>query len=352
MKPKSKRNTKSFPAGAVFLFLFGLHYVIRLDANFNLSFPEFLTKKKQNDRRLYKRYNTSAGSISPYDQEDILSLAWGAQGSHPMILVFDGTEFRSYLLGHIYMYFRYVPIIPLMIHALETNYPNRFQPGQPVFQMIFTVSDFLSSDCINKRHLCELNAFYPSFVSFSSVLRDTSIFPTAKAFPNPIFCACIENWLRGVRTCEWQEVDQTIPFEELKNILIWRGSDFGFLHTLYKHQEDNHQLHRVFSDYSLAKRSDEIILNELMERYIGLTPRWKAVLISLRDRLSNEKSNSNLWIDALFSGSFNEEVHQMLNRRGFIVSDKNPIDAMAMSAYKYQIDLGGGKYFVAYIFFL
>jgi hypothetical protein len=341
--------TKPFPIGVLLLLCLEFVSLTFFNESLNLSFPLFLKKMTSNNRKLSNSQKNNTEVISPYDQKDILSLAWGLQGSHPMILVFDGAEFKSYLLGHSYMYFRYVPIIPLMIHALETNYPQRFQPGQPVFQLVFTVSDFLSSDCIKKSHLCQVNAFYPPLVSFATVLRDTTIFPTAKAFPNPIFCDCIENWLRGVKTCDWQKVDHTIPFETLKNTLIWRGSDFGFLHTFYKYQEDYHQLRNVFSDYSLAARSDDIILEELMERYLYLTPRWKAVLLSLRDRLSNEKNNTNLWIDALFSGTFNGEVHRMLNDRGLLVSHQNPMDAMAMSAYKYQIDLGGGKCLLAHV---
>jgi hypothetical protein len=231
-----------------------------------------------------------------------------------------------------------------MVHALESKYPHRFQSGQPVFQMVFTISDFLATACETAPHRCPINAFYPPFVSYSTVSKNSKVFPTAKAFPNPPFSGCISNWkLKGDTRCKWPKVDRNIPFEDLENKIIWRGSDFCFLPNIYNFQENNNQLQRVFSKYSLATRSDRKIMEELMNRYNQLTPRWKAVVLSLHERILEDRNAANAWIDALFSGSANGEAHQLLNERGFLVSEKDSMDSVAMCKYKYQIDLGGGE---------
>jgi hypothetical protein len=302
-------------------------------------------RRTLNARRYFKkmfkrRTESNSEVILPYNQDDIVALSWGLNGGHSILLAFDGNNFKAYLFGHNNMSWRYVSTISLIIHALESNFPNRFQPDQPVFQMVFTVSDFLDPTCALPYHVCPESEFYAPFVSFSSLYRKKNVFPTAKAFPNTMYIDCIVIWLRDSTGCRWKTVDQTLKFEELQNKLIWRGSDFYFLPGFFDQHRNNHQMLSVFSKESLVTLSDAEILEELMKRYLQITPRWKAVVLSLKERLSN---NSHSWIDALFTGSTNEETHNILNDRGIIVSDKNSMHSIMMSKFKYQIDLGGGK---------
>ena len=99
------------------------------------------------------------GIIKNYGQSEIDSFYYNMKRVEPMLLVFDGQTFKAYTFGP-KMTFRYVKIIPLMVHALETNLPERFQPGQPIFQMIFSTADLLATECVNELDGCRIQKFF------------------------------------------------------------------------------------------------------------------------------------------------------------------------------------------------
>ena len=136
------------------------------------SFLDRSTQSSHAGKRLQESTQLLNGELPAYDQKGIESLAYNLRTSWPLLFVFDGHHFKAYLLGHWKMSFRYVKLIPLLVHALRTYHPERFQPGQPVFQMVFCVSDYLMTDCANDPDLCPVNKFFPPIVSFSSVFRD------------------------------------------------------------------------------------------------------------------------------------------------------------------------------------
>jgi hypothetical protein len=333
---KSKRIC--FQIAILALVTIGLVHIPSAELRRTINLNWYL-KKTLTGRRL----QSNSDVVLPYNQDDIVALSWGLNGGHSILLAFDGTNFKAFLFGHNNMSWRYVSTISLIIHALQSNYPDRFQPDQPVFQMVFTVSDFLDPACALPHRVCPESEFYAPFVSFSSLYRDKKVFPTAKAFPNTIFTECILSWLRDSTSCNWKKVDQNIKLEELEAKLIWRGSDFYFLPGLYDQHRNNHQMQNVFSKDSLASLSDINVLERLMKRYLQMTPRWKAIALSLKERLSHNANNSNPWFDAFFTGPTNKATHDLLNDRGIIVSDSNSMDSIMMSKYKYQLDLGGGK---------
>ena len=181
--------------------------------------------------------NRHSGTIPPYGQVGIQSLWYNIKASWPLLFVFDGNHFKVFTLGHWKMSFRYVKLVPLLVHALQTNHPERFQPGQPVFQMVFTVSDTILTSCANRPDLCPFNNFFPPIVSFSTVYRDDSILPSAKSFPNPEYSRCMYDVkVKGRLTCDWQQVDQNLNFENLINQIVWRGSDYEFLRALDRYR--------------------------------------------------------------------------------------------------------------------
>ena len=281
--------------------------------------------------------------VPPYNQNDIQSLRYNLKDIDPMLLVFTGSQFQAYTLGHNKARRRYTKLVPLLVHALETNQPERFQPGQPVFQMVFTVSDFLLTECANEFADCPINKYLPPIISFSSVYRDKSIVPTAKSFPNPDFSDCMYEWkLQGKAGCSWPSVDQSLQWEDLENQLVWRGSDHRFfLHSLDEYGKmDVEWLEKMFTSETLANMTDSDVVSRLFHHYSDLSPRWKAVALTLKSTIVEPESHH--WINVLFTGSSEQELHALFAKRGTPVTDKQPMNAEVMSRFKYQIDLAGG----------
>jgi hypothetical protein len=283
-------------------------------------------------------------AIPPYTQIDIQSFWCNMKIAEPMLLVFDGNVFKTYTMGR-EMTFRYVKLIPLMVHALETNHPARFQPGQPVFQMIFSVSDFMFTICVNKLGGCPIQKSFPPIVSFSSVHRDETILPTARSFPNPVFSGCMYAWkLDNKGGCQWPEVDTSIQWDDLINSIVWRGSDHGFFlqsYEKYKSMSNKWLKAELFTDDALATITKMDTLNKILDHYDELSPRWKAVAMTLKTNIQDPTSHH--WINAMFTGDSVLELHTGLYERGIHVSEGWPMSLWTMSRYKYQIDLGGGK---------
>ena len=280
------------------------------------------------------------GIIKNYGQSEIDSFYYNMKRVEPMLLVFDGQTFKAYTFGP-KMTFRYVKIIPLMVHALETNLPERFQPGQPIFQMIFSVSDLLATECVNKFG-CPIQRFFPPIVSFSAVSRDETILPTARSFPNPVFMGCMYDWKMNDREgCLWPEVDKSIQWDDLDNQIVWRGSDHRFLQSYEKYKSMDNWLEEVFTRDALANMTKMDVVNKLFDRYDELSPRWKAAAMTLKTNVQDPTSHH--WINAMFTGNSKYELRTRFAERGIDVSEDKGMDSKVMSRYKYQIDLGGGK---------
>ena len=211
--------------------------------------------------------------------------------------------------------------------------------------MVFSVSDYLTTTCANDPDLCPTNKFYPPIVSFSSVYRDDRILPTAKSFPNPEFSGCIFDYkVMGSPQCRWPQVDKSLPFDSLINQVVWRGSDFNFLGVFDAHRGMNGKwMHQDFSEGELPSMSNAEVAAKLMARFSDLTPRWKAVALTLHEAVKGIPG-SNSWINVRFTGDSLKGLHHRFLKRGMMISEEQPMSAMTMSRYKYQIDLAGGTF--------
>ena len=284
-------------------------------------------------------------TVPPYTQRDIQSLLYNVGDPELMLLVFNGNKFQAYALGHWTLSFRYVKLIPLMVHALRTNHPQRFQPDKPVFQLVFSVADSIRTICANHPDRCPFAKLYPPIVSFPTAYRDDDVLPTAKAFPNPVFGGCIYDRIVKRRPeCKWQAVDQSLKFEELRNQLIWRGSDYSVLSWMDEYRYMNTDwMKRDFTDDALAAMTPKDAIDKIMNRFWFLTPRWKVVALTLKESITSNDIKNLSWINALFTGDPEAELHSRFEKAGISVLDNQSMDTVTMSKYKYQIDLAGGK---------
>jgi hypothetical protein len=229
------------------------------------------------------------------------------------------------------------------VSALESKIPERFFSGQPMFQMVFSVSDIISTECANAPQLCPIHSFYPPILSFSSTYLDRRVLPTTIAFPSPYFIRCMYSWkLSGNANCVSIVNDEQISFEDLESVVIWRGSD----------SIGNIPFSEVDSELGSSWLNDiltvdggaisNIDLISILEKHANqLTVRWKAILLSLKSRLNGDQP----WLDVRFVEDGNNlKVQDNFAARGMSVS-AHDMDNNSMSRYKYYIDLGGSKCF-------
>ncbi|KAI2499190.1 Glycosyl transferase family 90 [Fragilaria crotonensis] len=223
-------------------------------------------------------------------------------------------------------------MIPLLVHALMEVNPSRFQPGQPVFQLLFSDGDSFVSDCVTHGK-CNVDEFAPLLL-FGSAPVDPTELPTVKAFPHWFYLTCLYKYkIHGVNKCDWSEpIDRTIAWDDLVNQIMWRGTDFSFLSNYKQFQFKGAR--SIHLPSSTSKLENARIL---MEHWNDLSPRWRAVAMSVLAEAENEP-----WIDAKFVGSFGIHVHQNLSAHGVEVRASETTTPTEMSIYKYQIDLGGG----------
>lgn len=289
---------------------------------------------------------SSDGPLQKYTQASIESLRSKMPTLEFMVLVFDGQVFRTYSTGHANRFsFRYVRAIPLMVHALRTSSPERFKPGQPVFQLVFTTADFLNTQCVNSWASCGYTKDFPPIISFSTMHRDESILPTAKAFPNPHYITCLYGWkIAGENTCKWQEVDKTLQWDNLTPTVLWRGSDFmQFINPYDEYKNTNNGwMQKTFTPAKMKGMSKNEIIDLLLKNWSDLSPRWRSAALTLKTKV--DEYNPPFWIDSMFTGSSNEKLHEHFMERGLQVSETKLMDAKEMSKARYQIDYGGGTY--------
>jgi hypothetical protein len=280
--------------------------------------------------------NAMAHRIKPYSSVEIGNFARHLMSFHPMVLVFNGTSFEAYNLDYKDNVYhkksnycgRCHRVIPLMVHALMNLNPSRFAPGQSVFQLLFSTGDSIKSPCVN-RDRCQVQNFAPLLL-FGSVPADPTLLPSIKAFPNWFYISCLYDYkFFQSETCQWVEsINRTIPWNDLKEQVIWRGNDFTFLH-----EYDYFQFRNTQSLYNANAQNMGNTSCQLIHHWAKLNPRWRAVALSMEN---------DTWIDAKFSGGVRGQYHEPFLRDGLHIGTRETCPPSTMSHYKYQLDLGGG----------
>lgn len=152
------------------------------------------------------------------------------------------------------------------------------------------------------------------------------------------------------------EVVKTSVWDYLKPQVMWRGSDFCFLPCVQKGKYH----YNLKPEDIPGENTPEGFVKGLHEIWFLLTPRWKAVTMSLEAELEASKINESMdlvdgnngswaatvpWIDAKFTDKHRgpeetENWHHFQELGARVVSEH--MDWKEASAYKYHTDFGGG----------
>ena len=267
----------------------------------------------------------------------------------------------------------------LAAKTIETYYPERLKANQPPFEVLYVVTDFPQTACVaaaakTADPKCADAERWSPIYTFGSAPRDEKVLPTLVG-ATLITLASRVMVAMGRPTVEkhrspWSYVNlfdladvpeaerERYAWENLKNEIIWRGTDYPFLGPAFPNFKES----TCFSILGRGLHSNSCQLEE-MKAYgdktqaftamLGgnaITPRTRAVLMSKLD---------GSWINALFVkptfapqrseapalGEENrkmgrEETRSVLGRELGIDTD-TPLSGDQHAHYKYQFDLGG-----------
>jgi hypothetical protein len=340
--------------------------------------------------------NTNTDTLPSFSQLDIQKALPYFHSWYMRLLVFDGHTWSMHAIGHnstkLLPEFkstgRLYQLVPMLVHAFVHNFPGRFEPGQPVFQVLFSEADLISSDCGFTKTKCPSDTF-PPILGFGSVFKDETLLPTLKLFPAPArWFACLYNFKTRNKRCMLnQQVNYGVLYEKLKPQVIWvriqkdvlcvcvtsgvsplgclrvpllssthpflfvlagipqRGADWPFLPHMQELQSEGFMELRWKTELYWSKTNNSTSMLEHLRNYTeDLPPRWKTVLWTLEEDEKQKSVGADKsvmpWINSRFYGGLNTQFRNDLVKTGLQVNG----DRMAefeMSEYKYQIDIGG-----------
>jgi hypothetical protein len=291
--------------------------------------------------------------VKEYNQVKIERAAPKLNSFVPRLLVFNGDHFMVYNLKHNATLYhdvldfnnRPVMIVPMLVHALSTHFPQRFARGMPPFQMLFTESDSLRTDCVNDRVTSCSTQDWPPILVFGSLMKDAAqTFPSAKLMPVPPFVECLYKYrIRGEKDCEWavKTQESNVPMRQLKPTVIWRGSDYAFLFQYAKFRfKDISDV--VGADVQNLTKQDVAV--RIFQNWNEIGPRWRAIALTLQAEIEQKNLNEPIWLDSKFSGvmpGLSQETLDHFSKIGVHVHAVE-MSPELMSKYRYQIDYGGG----------
>lgn len=233
-------------------------------------------------------------------------------------------------------------VAPIISYALRNNFPQRFN-GREDWVVVLSTGDVprIHIQCLEGDH-CQSEDFAP-ILQFGSVY-DASIMPSAIAMPLPVkpHLPCFESWQQSVfrdktpgRVCGYLLPEQikdrpadsktvgvqhglvfaeNLSWDSLIPQIIWRGTDFVFLHTMYQRMRAPTFLGDIQT--KIAALEDEVEITKAAIRALWelgdevLLPRWRGVLLTSQaeleaKELARKQPNSNVlpWINIKFAAS-------------------------------------------------
>lgn len=245
------------------------------------------------------RTGSSNGDLIPsYSQLDIQKALPYFHSWYMRLLVFDGQTWKTYAIGHqstkLLPEFkstgRLYQLIPMLVHSLVHNFPKRFAPGQPVFQLLFSEADLISTDCAFTSKACP-SAEFPPILGFGSVFKDETLLPTLKMFPVPArWFACLYNYKTRNQRCTLnQQVNYANLYHQLKPQVVWVSFQTLFLTHTRTHMitlaDDSHCMFVVVDVVVVPTERSRLAVSATHE---GIAKRW-IPRVAMEDRNTVEQ---------------------------------------------------------------
>eukprot|EP00581_Thalassiosira_minuscula_P014683 CAMPEP_0183717658 /NCGR_PEP_ID=MMETSP0737-20130205/11210_1 /TAXON_ID=385413 /ORGANISM="Thalassiosira miniscula, Strain CCMP1093" /LENGTH=608 /DNA_ID=CAMNT_0025947135 /DNA_START=175 /DNA_END=2001 /DNA_ORIENTATION=+ len=277
--------------------------------------------------------------------------------------------------------------------ALRKHFPARFKgPESDDFVVMMSTGD---APRMHQRCLlfapdyCESADFAP-ILQFGSVFTDTNIFPSMIAMPLPVrpHIPCFDEWqvTGGTHVCQDLQPKIDITDNEISSGMIfgdqlglvdpdgkywdklvpqvvWRGSDFMFLHTMFPKMRrpefklDIEPKQQSFPQNGSPEEDRRWAIQTLWD--MGdeqLLPRWRGVLLTSEAESEAREYEEVIgdpklpWVNIKFASiavarekipASECEEYKLLEKMG-IAAIGDYVNITTQAQYKYHIDLGGG----------
>ena len=306
-------------------------------------------------------------------------------------------------------------IASIIAFALRKNFPERFpsledndgtngvNTGSTTGDLVFAISTGdvprIHSYCLSPdTNYCSSPDFGP-ILQFGSVFVNTEYMPTMIAMPQPVrpHMPCFDEWQLLGQVCTGLQPAQVAPandpsgddggeeftglqsfasglvfgqelgliakpdyWNELIPQIIWRGTDFVFLHTMFPKMRRPDYQRDIYPKEWTRKGGENKrwAIDALWEMGEQLQPRWRGVLLTSEAELEAEEfreaGDATLpWLNIKFAScNFNRKKVDAGENPDFVKLQSVGIKAIGervnmqeQAKYRYHIDLGGGKSF-------
>jgi hypothetical protein len=325
-----------------------------------MIFPESMNEQEENDDGDIATYESMIHSSIPlpkYTLEDTFPTA-DIYKENFAILVYDPSA--DEFVGYYRRDHPWTPTCRKLVNSIQklssmlrAEFPERFQ-GEKSEELVIPISSgdypqLKGSECIRGETALPCTDDVAPVLHFGSTFR-RPFFPNMIAGPMPeaTHLNCFAQWAREGTVCsklvpreDGGEMnfgtEDGLEFDDLIPQLVWRGTDFSYLHTMYP------TMHSPFFD----KHADADVLRS---QYSYLIPRWKGVVLTADSEAEARESGEMPLMNIKFAG-FMHEGKLTPTLGSYEYERWNDVDIPAagesmsksdLAQYKYHIDIGGG----------
>lgn len=277
-----------------------------------------------------------------------------------------------------------------LANSLRLTNPDRFRAGAPEFALAMSSADYPGikwNDCLLSQRSDCLPAELSPVLQFGSNFRQSGMFPTMITMPIPQsnHLNCYHYWAMHQQICDYYlpksvynpkglvfpETIGAPSWDDLIPQVVWRGTDFSYLHKMdLTLRQPNFEMD-VASQIDVSGKFNQrtAATNALRQVYNELVPRWKGVVWSAeakreaeaanKARRNNPKQGQNQpkpereplpWANIKFAMAMHRgqkvatseiEYYQQFAEYGIPASGES-MDLETLGLYRYHIDIGGG----------
>ncbi|KAK1743496.1 glycosyltransferase (family 90) [Skeletonema marinoi] len=328
--------------------------------------------------------------ISPYTLDDVISVLPTFHDVFGVVIYDPSTD--TFMLHYsnnmrwIAGCHKLVTSFQALAHSLRTMFPERFKPdgNSPPAELALAISsgDYPGvghNDCyVGLEPTPCVPAKLAPVLQFGSAFKSPEIFPSMIAMPMAQInhVSCFQTFAAHQMVCPYYQArspgnPQGLVFEETVGVgwddlipsVVWRGTDFSYLHRLYPRlrQPDfemdvGSKLEKLTYEYNVKVAATRA----MREVYDQLIPRWKSVIWTAEaEREADEKQKALPedseevvvpWANMKFAAAMHVGVktptseipyYQEFVEHG-IPASGDGMSLETLARYKYHIDTGGG----------
>ena len=330
--------------------------------------------------------------ISPYTLDDVISVL---PTFHDVfgVVIYDPSSDKFILhysnnMRWIAGCHKLVTSFQALAHSLRTMFPERFTPdaaGNSPAELALAISsgDYPGVGGHNDCYVgLEPSPCVPSDIApvlqFGSAFKSPEVYPSMIAMPMAQInhVSCFQTFAAHQMVCPYYLPrspgnPQGLVFEETVGLrwddlipsVVWRGTDFSYLHRLYPRlrQPDfemdvGSKLQKIPYNYNIKLAATRAI----REEYDHMIPRWKSVIWTAEAEREAEEKQKELpedsdevvvpWANMKFASAMHIGVktptseipyYQEFEEHGIPASGEG-MSLETLARYKYHIDTGGG----------